>query len=82
MFVLFIEALKIFIILLEALLLINIFLSMFPIAFLKKPIGFLLEPILLPIQKLLKHSVFHSPVSDMSPIMAFIVLSYIQQIIN
>jgi uncharacterized protein YggT (Ycf19 family) len=77
-----IKSLIIFITIIEVILLVYIFLGMFHIGFLKKPITLLLEPILLPIQILMKHSVFHSPVSDISPIMAFIILSYIEQLLS
>lgn len=75
------KSISIFIMILEVILLVYILLSMFHIGFLKRPISFLLEPILLPIQKLMKHSVFHSPVYDISPIMAFLILSYIEKIL-
>ena len=79
---LLIKSLTIFIMILEVVLLIYIFLSMFHIGMLKRPLSIILEPILLPIQILMKHSVFLSPVSDLSPIMAFLILSYIQQFLN
>ncbi len=75
------KSISIFITILEVVLLVYIFLSMFHIGFLKKPIYILLEPILIPIQKLMRHSVFHTPISDISPIMAFLILSYIEQML-
>lgn len=81
MILVLLKSLSIFITILEVVLLIYIFLSMFHVGFLRKPISFLLDPILIPIQKLMRHSVFHTPVSDISPIMAFLILSYIQQML-
>jgi uncharacterized protein YggT (Ycf19 family) len=82
MMLVLLESLSIFITILEVVLLVYIFLSMFHVGFLVKPISFLLEPILMPIQKLMRHSVFHTPVSDISPIMAFLILSYIEQMLS
>lgn len=76
-----IKSISIFLMGLEVLLLIHIFLSMFHVKLIKKIISILVEPILLPIQRMMKHSVFHSPVFDISPIVAILVISYIEQIL-
>lgn len=81
MTVIVLKSLSIFIMILEVLLLLYILMGIFHIQFLKKILTFLLEPILYPIQRLMKHSVFHTPVSDLSPIVAVLLLSYIGQIL-
>lgn len=82
MILVLLKSLSIFITILEVILLLYIFLSMFHVGFLMKPISFLLEPILMPIQRLMRHSVFHTPVLDTSPIMVFLILSYIEQMLS
>lgn len=81
MIMIVLRSLSIFIMILEVLLLLYIFMGMIHIRFLKKILAILLEPILLPIQILMKHSVFHTPISDLSPIVAVLLLSYIEQVI-
>ena len=75
------RSLSIFLMGLEVILLIHIFLSMFHMKVIKKVISFLTEPILLPIQWMLRHSVLHSPVLDISPIIAILVITYVEQIL-
>ncbi len=75
------RSLSIFLMGLEILLLVYIFLSMFHVKLIKKIISNLVEPILLPIQMLMRHSVLHSPVFDISPIIAILVISYVEQIL-
>ena len=81
MSVIILKSLSIFIMILEVLLLIYIFMDMIHIRFLKKTLTFLLESILSPIQAMMRHSVFHTPVTDLSPIVAVLVLSYIEQLL-
>ena len=38
----------------------------------------LLEPMLLPIRFCLRHSIFHTKLIDLSPLLALIILSYLQ----
>ncbi len=81
MIMIVLRSLSIFIMILEVLLLLYIFMGMIHVRSLKKILTILLEPILLPIQILMKHSVFHTPISDLSPIVAVLLLSYIEQVI-
>ncbi len=75
------KSISIFVMILEVLLLLYILMGIIHINFFKKILTFLLEPILLPIQILMKHSVFHTPVSDLSPIVVVLLLSCIEQIL-
>ena len=79
MFSVFHQSLFIFLTLLQALFVIKIFWDMFSISLLRKQIHFLVDPILQPIRGILTHSIFHTAAMDISPIIAFILLSYIQQ---
>jgi uncharacterized protein YggT (Ycf19 family) len=76
------KSFSIFFNILQAFLLIQIFVDMFSISFIKKPLKFVLDPILNPIKILLSHSSFFTAISDLSPIIAFLILAYLQQLIG
>lgn len=40
----------------------------------------LLEPIFVPVRFLLKHSIFNTPKVDMSPIIGFVIITFLQEI--
>lgn len=79
---LLLRSLSIFITALEVLLLLYIFFSMLPVGRLSKVIYIFVEPILMPIQYLFHRSVLDTPVIDLSPIVAVLILSYIGQFIS
>lgn len=69
-----------FFVVLEFMLMTYVFLSWFPLgARAREFMHRLTAPILDPIRFLLKHSVFYSQVADLSPIVGFIIVSYLQQ---
>lgn len=76
------KSFSIFFSILQVFLLIQIFVDMFLISFIKKPLKFVLDPILNPVKILLSHSSFFTAISDLSPIIAFLILSYLQQLIS
>lgn len=77
-----VQSLSIFFTILEALLLLDLFCSMLRIQGLRKPLDFMLNPILAPVRTMMSHSVFHSPMTDISPIIAFIVLTYLGELVT
>lgn len=79
---LIVRSLSIFLICLEAMLFIQIFISFLPIQRVKNVVGIFVDPLLQPIRYLLKHSVFQSGGSDSSPIIAFIILTYFGQLLS
>lgn len=76
------EAISIFFVIMEILLLIDLFLVMFHIRTLKRLLSIVLDPLLHPIRYFLKHSVLQTPMMDLSPIIAILVLTYLGQLIN
>ncbi|MFV0342026.1 MAG: YggT family protein [Anaerocolumna sp.] len=38
----------------------------------------LIEPVLTPVRYMLKHSIFNSPTADLSPIISFIIIVFLQ----
>lgn len=56
--------------------------NMLPFPTLRRIVETIVEPLLRPIRFLLKHSVFQSGGTDSSPIIAFIVLSYLGQFLT
>lgn len=44
----------------------------------KSLLYFLIEPVITPVKYLLKHSIFNTPVADLSPIISFIIIVYLQ----
>lgn len=74
-------SIRIFLSLLQIVLIMKIILDLFSVALLKKIFNFLCDPILQPIRGLLKYSVFFTAVSDLSPIVGFIIISYLQQLL-
>ncbi|MBE5960284.1 MAG: hypothetical protein E7256_02685 [Lachnospiraceae bacterium] len=73
---------SIFLIGLEILLFIQLFTGFLQGGFIRNQLAFLLDPILNPIRHLLKHSIFQTSVSDMSPLIAFIIITYVQQLLS
>ena len=76
------KSFSIFFTILQAFLLIQIFVDMFSVSFVKKALKFVLDPILNPVRILLSHSSFFTAITDLSPIIAFLILSYLQQLIG
>ncbi len=76
------KSFSIFFTILQVFLLIQIFVDMFSVSFIKKPLRFVLDPILNPVRILLSHSSFFTAITDLSPIIAFLILSYLQQLIG
>lgn len=77
-----IHSLSIFFYCLEIMLFIQIFINLLPIPGIRKIVENIVEPMLRPIRFLLRHSVFQSGGADSSPIIAFIILSYIGQLLT
>lgn len=76
------KSFSIFFSVLQVFLLIQIFVDMFSVSFIKKPLRFVVDPILNPVRLLLSHSSFFTAITDLSPIIAFLILSYLQQLIG
>ncbi|WP_420323183.1 YggT family protein [Lachnoclostridium phytofermentans] len=76
------KSFSIFFTILQVFLLIQIFVDMFSVSFVKKALKFVLDPILNPVRILLSHSSFFTAITDLSPIIAFLMLSYLQQLIG
>ncbi len=76
------KSFSIFFTILQSFLLIQIFVDMFSVSLIKKMLRFVLDPILNPIRMLLSHSSFFTAIMDLSPIIAFLILSYLQQLIG
>lgn len=76
------KSFSIFFTILQVFLLIQIFVDMFSVSFIKKALKFVLDPILNPVRILLSHSSFFTAITDLSPIIAFLILSYLQQLIG
>lgn len=67
----------------EIILFINLISSWFPIPNgIKKILVTLINPILDPIRFLLRRSIFNTPVSDFSPIIGIVILSYLQNVLS
>ncbi len=77
-----IHSLSIFFYVLEIMLFVQIFINILPFPSIRKIVETFVEPLLRPIRFLLRHSVFQSGGTDSSPIIAFIVLSYIGQLLT
>ena len=74
------QTLYIFFVVLEFVLMAYVFMSWIPLgAKVKHIMHRLTAPILDPIRFLLKHSIFYSQVADLSPIVGFVIVSYMQQ---
>lgn len=69
----------VFFVVLEMILFLYILTSWFRISGKIKNILFtLIEPVLTPVRYLLKHSIFNSPAADLSPIISFIIIVFLQ----
>lgn len=79
---LIIHSLSIFFIVLETMLFFHILMGFLPFRKVRSIIESIVEPMLKPIRFILKHSVFQSGASDSSPIIAFIVLTYLGQLLS
>ena len=74
------QTLYLFFVVLEFILMTYVLLSWLPLgAKVREFMHRLTAPILDPIRYLLKHSVFYSQVADLSPIVGFIIVSFLQQ---
>jgi uncharacterized protein YggT (Ycf19 family) len=77
---LIIQALYIFFLVLEIILFAYIILSWLPLSpNFRTMLATLVDPMLGPIRYLLDHSIFKTRSIDLSPIIAFIIISYLQQ---
>lgn len=74
------NALYIFFIVLEIILFLYVITSWFPINhFIKNFLTVLIDPILIPVRYLLKHSIFNTPTADLSPIISFVIILFLQE---
>ncbi len=74
------EALYIFFTVLEIILFIYVIASWFPLSNrFKSMLTFVLDPILEPVRYLLRHSIFNTPRADLSPMIGFIVILFLQE---
>ncbi|WMJ88245.1 YggT family protein [Anaerocolumna sp. MB42-C2] len=74
------DALYIFFIVLEIVLFLYVITSWFPVNNrFKSIISFLIDPILVPVRYLLKHSIFNTPTADLSPVIGFVVILFLQE---
>jgi YggT family protein len=79
MLILIYHTLYIFFIVLEIILFLYVITSWFPINVkFKNFLLTLLDPILVPIRYLLKHSIFNTPAADLSIVIGFIIILYLQ----
>lgn len=70
----------VFFIVLEIILFIYVISSWFPTPKkFKSLLNVLIDPILSPIRFLLKHSIFNTPTADLSPIIGFVVILFLQK---
>lgn len=77
---LFFNALYVFFIVLEIILFLYVIISWFPINnFIRNLLTILIEPILTPVRFLLKHSIFNTPTADLSPIISFVIILFLQE---
>lgn len=77
--ILVVQAIYIFFEILEILLFLYIICSWFPfLNSFKKTLTFFLDPLFDPIRYLLKHSIMKSNVIDISPMIAFIIITYLK----
>ncbi len=74
------SALYVFFIVLEIILFLYVIISWFPINnFIRNLLTVLIEPILTPVRFLLKHSIFNTPTADLSPIISFVIILFLQE---
>lgn len=74
------RSLYLFFVVLEFILVIYIIMSWFPFGSkIKSIMRELTSPLLDPLRYLLKHSILYSQVADLSPIIAFFIISYMQK---
>ncbi|QHQ62258.1 YggT family protein [Anaerocolumna sedimenticola] len=74
------DALYIFFIVIEMILFLYVITSWFPINNrFKNLICFLIDPILVPVRYLLKHSIFNTPTADLSPVIGFVIILFLQE---
>jgi uncharacterized protein YggT (Ycf19 family) len=74
------NALYVFFVVLEMILFLYILTSWFPIGNrIKNMLIVLLDPILVPVRFLLKHSIFNTTAADLSPIIGLLIISFFQQ---
>lgn len=74
------NALYVFFIVLEMILFLYVITSWFPINHnIKSFLVVLIEPILVPVRYLLKHSIFNTPAADLSPIISFVIILFLQE---
>jgi len=74
------EALYIFFTVLEIILFIYVIATWFPLNHrIKSLFTFILDPILEPVRYLLRHSIFNTPRADLSPMIGFIIIIFLQE---
>jgi YggT family protein len=74
------NALYVFFIILEMILFLYVLTSWFPINNnFKSFLAVLIDPILVPVRYLLKHSIFNTPTADLSPVIGFVIILFLQE---
>ncbi|MDF2950951.1 MAG: hypothetical protein K0S18_534 [Anaerocolumna sp.] len=77
-----VDVLFAFFIFLELLIYVYILTSWLPLSYgFKSKLNILINPILEPIRFILKRSIFHTPIIDLSPIIGLVVITFLQQLI-
>ncbi len=77
---LFFNALYVFFIVLEMILFLYVITSWFPVNNrFKNFLTVLIDPILIPVRYLLKHSIFNTPAADLSPVIGFVIILFLQE---
>ncbi len=74
------NTLYVFFIVLEMILFLYVITSWFPINNrIKSILVTLIDPILMPVRYLLKHSIFNTPAADLSPVISFVIILFLQE---
>jgi uncharacterized protein YggT (Ycf19 family) len=74
------NTLYVFFIVLEMILFLYVITSWFPISHsIKGFLAVLIDPVLVPVRYLLKHSIFNTPAADLSPIISFVIILFLQE---
>ncbi len=74
------EALYVFFIVLEMILFLYVITSWFPMNNrIRGFLAILIDPILIPVRYLLKRSIFNTPTADLSPVIGFVIILFLQE---
>ncbi len=75
------DALYVFFTVLEIILFLYVIASWFPNGKdIKEMLSTVLDPILVPVRYLLKHSIFNTPRADLAPIISFVIILFLQEL--